>query len=683
MDVLHYIKSKTQKTQKPQKTHKTNIDITSYDEENQFGIIIQTEPINKEQVESIDKSLEIDWIFNRPQTYIRRVEIGNYILYEAHQDWLEAIQTCGQNVFAFQNGNWLWLSDRNTYIIESEGKRRTVFLGEICDFQDVFDNTCLKYTLSKKDKNTIKDFKKETIPTIKIAYGRCEKSMNKLDAIHREYVSKHNFVTNDIVAIQSVAGSGKTTTLMSIAKKNTTKRILYIAFNKSLITEIKQKVYTQGLKNLFPMTFDSLLYQMYIAIKKRDPNIITLNTKNISQFVPWLEGKPYRMKSGVIRQYNQFCNDARYLSMEEFCIDQLGKRRPLMEQLWQQSEEGAFHTFENLRKLAQKEHWFNPYIDKTYDMIMIDETQDFDMSMLRMLIDDTTIPKLFVGDPKQSIYEFRGCVNAFLHMPKNTLKIEFYSTFRVGEPACSIIRKQFKDCWMISKSLNETILEPYYKWLGESYVYLFRNWKTLLTAATTMNKIWINNFEKKVEEIRNLHRKLEFTFSLDEEFEDDLPKFLKSITSYELNNLIERIESNMVEKDQALVKLFTVHAYKGLEDEFVRLSDDIERDEETVYYVALTRGFKRILTPNDIEYFEKLFTEQKTLKEPEEEAKEAEKAKVKKNSNKCKCGGCINREHLIGEFMTKMGRRLWCQDCAQFGCMCKGDPYGSPFDPHH
>jgi ATP-dependent exoDNAse (exonuclease V) beta subunit len=198
-----------------------------------------------------------------------------------------------------------------------------------------------------------------------------------------------------------------------------------------------------------------------------------------------------------------------------------------------------------------------------------------------------------------------------------------------------------------------------------------------------MNKIWINNFEKKVEEIRNLHRKLEFTFSLDEEFEDDLPKFLKSITSYELNNLIERIESNMVEKDQALVKLFTVHAYKGLEDEFVRLSDDIERDEETVYYVALTRGFKRILTPNDIEYFEKLFTEQKTLKEPEEEAKEAEKAKVKKNSNKCKCGGCINREHLIGEFMTKMGRRLWCQDCAQFGCMCKGDPYGSPFDPHH
>lgn len=659
MDVLHILTENKTIT-------KNNIELSSYDEEHNCGIIIQTNSIANETVKVIDETLEVDWIFFKENAYARRVEIGNYVLYEANLDWIEAIKACSQNVFLYANGEWVWLSDRETYSIESEGRRRTVWIGEACAFQDVFDNTCLKYTLSKKKKQIIEKNPK-TMEQIKIAYARCEKSMFKLDDHHRHYVNKHNFQTNDIVAIQSVAGSGKTTTLMTLAKIHKEKRILYIAFNKSLITEIKQKVHIQGIKNLFPMTFDSLLYQMYVAIKKRDPNIITLKPQNIAQFSSWLEGKPYRMKAGVIRHYNQFCNDARFLCMEEFCRVHLGKKRPILEELWQKTVNGNFHTFENLRKLAQKEHWFNPYIDKSYDMIMIDETQDFDMSMLRMLIDDTTIPKIFVGDPKQSIYEFRGCINAFLHMPKNALKIEFYSSFRVGEPACSIIRKQFKDCWMISKSFNETILEPYSKWLGDSYVYLFRSWKMLLTTAVHTKQIWINNYEKKAEEIRTLHKKLENMYSLEEQFEDDLPKFLKSITTYELDIMLQTIQDNIVEQDSAKIKMYTVHSYKGLEDEYVRLAEDIEREEETIYYVALTRGFKRILTPIDVEYFEKIIENKEIHLKTEQEKK-----KVIIPKTTCACGGCMNREHTIGEFLTTMGKKLWCMDCLKYGCMCKG-----------
>ena len=39
---------------------------------------------------------------------------------------------------------------------------------------------------------------------------------------------------------------------------------------------------------------------------------------------------------------------------------------------------------------------------------------------------------------------------------KETLIIEFYSTFRIGNPACELITKEIDDCWMISKSKNET-----------------------------------------------------------------------------------------------------------------------------------------------------------------------------------------------------------------------------------
>ena len=62
--------------------------------------------------------------------------------------------------------------------------------------------------------------------------------------------------------------------------------------------------------------------------------------------------------------------------------------------------------FETIRKQAFINHWFKGYIDKHYDMIMVDETQDFDMIMLQMILNDTTIPKLFVGDPSNLFISF-------------------------------------------------------------------------------------------------------------------------------------------------------------------------------------------------------------------------------------------------------------------------------------
>lgn len=628
-----------------------------YDAKTNKGI--HTQPLKQEDIQALDQTAEVDWILPiPPDAYVRYVEIGNYVLCETQPDYLETVESAQQNVFLYIGQAWIWLVHRQVFTMETD-TRRQVWIGELCTFQDLLDNTCLRQTMTKKG---IQHFLQadETIESIRIAKARCEPSMYFLDDIHRSYVYDHPFQQGEVVAIQSVAGSGKTTTLLTLAKRHTNKRILYIAFNKSLVTEIKQKIYTQKIPNLFPMTFDSLLYNLYSQVKKEEPTITTLRPQNVHIYVPWLKGKHYKLKDSIVRQFNKFCNDPRFTEIDEYCLHTFGKRKPILEELWAQSKKGTFHTFETMRKQAQSEHWFHPYIDKTYDMIMVDETQDFDMNMLRMLLDDTKSPKLFVGDPKQSIYEFRGCINAFLYMPEEALRIEFYSTFRVGNPACESIRKQFSDCWMVSKSTHETILEPFHKWLGTSYTYIFRSWKCLLTTAKTMQKIWIHSFDKKVEEIRKLHAKLAFTFSLEEEFEDDLPKFLKSITTDELDNLLESIELNIVVKEEALVKMYTVHAYKGLEDDVVRLAEDIDRSEETIYYVALTRGRTRILTPNDIEYFEKLCVP----KPVESKAPSAKK--------QCTCNGCANKDHMVGIFATRMGSKRWCIDCSIHPCECFG-----------
>jgi ATP-dependent exoDNAse (exonuclease V) beta subunit len=218
--------------------------------------------------------------------------------------------------------------------------------------------------------------------------------------------------------------------------------------------------------------------------------------------------------------------------------------------------------------------------------------------MLKMLLNDTKIPKIFVGDPKQSIYDFRGCINAFNYLPKEALVIEFYSTFRVGNPACEIIRSKFDDCWMISKSKNETHFIPTFE-NNDKYVYLFRSWRVLLQTAEKTNNIWVYNFDKKINEIRNLHKKLQNRNNFDDDddkFEDDLPKFLTSISSYQLEELINNITKNVVCFEDSIIQFYTTHSYKGMENDNIRLANDIDlTEDENIYYVAITRGMKKIV----------------------------------------------------------------------------------------
>ena len=98
--------------------------------------------------------------------------------------------------------------------------------------------------------------------------------------------------------------------------------------------------------------------------------------------------------------------------------------------------------------------------------------------------------------------------------------------------------------------------------------------------------------------MRRLHEKLQFVKGdlADDDAEDDLPAFLRSISKEELEMLIEDIEAHTVPKDSCLYKFYTVHSYKGLEDDIIRVADDVLLAEEpNLYYVAITRAKKKII----------------------------------------------------------------------------------------
>jgi len=73
---------------------------------------------------------------------------------------------------------------------------------------------------------------------------------------------KINYNKYKIISVKAIAGSGKTTLLLNFAKEMNQKKILYLAFNKSIVEETMKKTKSLGMKNIIAKTFDSLLYQL-------------------------------------------------------------------------------------------------------------------------------------------------------------------------------------------------------------------------------------------------------------------------------------------------------------------------------------------------------------------------------------------------------------------------------------
>lgn len=544
-------------------------------------------------------NIENDCIFNMEKYFIRKTKIGKFGICELpEQEFKNKILSCKKNIFLYTKyKEILWLKNKKTFIIECDNNVINAWLCKILTFEQFLEVYSNKDIFSESTKSDYEN--KESIEAINIIYGRCVNSMTFLDKVYREHLYKHKFKDNEIIAVKSVAGSGKTTTLLELAKIHKKKKILYIAFNKSLITEIRDKIQEQKINNLIPITFDALMRDVFIKKTSMEHiDIVDLKPQTLPFFIEWFGNKPYRIKNFYVKSFNKFCNQTKYSDIKEFSKKVLNGEKKLLNNMWQKALDHDLITFDSIRKLVEINKWCKGYIDSKYDMIFIDESQDFDNTMLKILLEDTTIPKLFVGDTRQAIYEWKGCINAFDKLPKETLILEFYSTFRVGEPACSLVREKFDNCNMISRSTNLTILD-YDIIPTEKYTYLFRNWRNLLETASTIEKIWIHNFSSQIEYIKRLHSKLKIS-KLDEdelsEFSDDLPKFLLKMSAEELEKLINNIEKNIVKKEDANVELYTIHSYKGLEDNIVRIFNDIDLNKEkNLYYVALTRGKKQII----------------------------------------------------------------------------------------
>jgi F-box protein 18 (helicase) len=236
--------------------------------------------------------------------------------------------------------------------------------------------------------------------------------------------------------INAFAGTGKTTTLIEIAKQNKDKKILYLAFNRAIQQEAQKKFP----KNVEVKTTHALAFKHIV----RALDFKVRNDYKITEIAEILEIDDYAKANGVNNLFNNFCNssatfnffmkkskDEKYEELKEYVLNFFRKMQNKEIEVTHSFYLKLFHL-----KLAERELKLN------YDILLLDEAQDINPVTLAIFKYINANQKIVVGDKHQQIYAFRGAINLM-----NRIKADTYyltNSFRFNEEIGDVVSKFLK-----------------------------------------------------------------------------------------------------------------------------------------------------------------------------------------------------------------------------------------------
>jgi len=261
---------------------------------------------------------------------------------------------------------------------------------------------------------------------------------------------------NGSLAVEALAGTGKTSTLKLIAdeKQQSGERGLYMAFNKAIVTDAA---------SVFPdsvncRTAHSLAFgpvgKKYAhrlnarRLRSQDlANLLGVDPMNVSTKFGTKRLAPGFLAGMVMRGVRRFCMTAdeeiepRHIPMPDTMKEDAELRaawNEIREQLVEPLEE-AWDDVLDVDGRVPFEHNFylklfglsQPKL--TGDFLLIDEAQDLNPVMLGIAeAQRERMQLIFVGDARQQIYEWNGAVNAMEQAPVDERTFLTHS-FRFGE----------------------------------------------------------------------------------------------------------------------------------------------------------------------------------------------------------------------------------------------------------
>jgi len=384
--------------------------------------------------------------------------------------------------------------------------------------------------------------------------------------------------TADNILIIAPAGSGKTFTLVSAIKKykedNPDAEIVAITFTKKAANNLNEKL--RSYDKIYPSTIHSWAYQelekLSAELKKEDQfnsfKIKLLQEEKIKEILEELvqKRKYFYIKIDILYSY----------IMGNYNMDLSMPMKSMFQALEKDyinyKENMGLYDFTDLPKyLLHKLKDYDRYIDHI-DGLFVDEFQDVDDIQLELFNRVLAAKRFYIGDPRQSIYIFRGASEEVMSKLKNFTTFVLDTNYRSNQEIIDFATT-FRD-----KALSDPIL---FSGQLESFPSEIRSNRGIGGEVYVLNRL---GSAYKVNEY------------IKEKGEEIVQKFLDkgSIILCRKNKEVREIKKLGYDHVQ------TIHQAKGLEYPSVVITDfDIENEEDiNIAYVGMTRPENSLLAAN-------------------------------------------------------------------------------------
>lgn len=422
------------------------------------------------------------------------------------------------------------------------------------------------------------------------------------------------------IAVSAKAGAAKTTTCILIAEA-LVQPSLYVAFNKSIAEEASEK---------FPehvecRTMHSIAYRAIVTPGFRKKLNNFLDFGDMEKLKSWPVEGDIDLKILVADIITKFCQSASYnliSFISENATDEMDLSLviPICSEYWDKLTNDkndvkmTHDVYLKLFQLSKPElttHIRENFATKVipYQTIYLDEAQDSNPVTLDIILNQKS-QLILVGDEYQSIYEWRGAVNAMQNLPDDFVHLHLTESFRFTQDIADLATRLTKilgntkqiigrgvkpanfneDSPQFTKAIivrnNSTLLD----YLLEAYdkdekVYVVADLNDLWSKLYHISALMFNAEPK----YPNKELAMFNTFKELTEAAQAIPELSKLLNLSKnlsqgagLHTNISNIKKAIVSSaSEANYTLTTCHKAKGLEYDIVTLDDDLlPTDEE-------------------------------------------------------------------------------------------------------
>lgn len=454
------------------------------------------------------------------------------------------------------------------------------------------------------------------------------------------------------VKVKAYAGAGKTSTLRLAAEARGRARGLYLAFNKDIANEAAQKFpQSTRCRTVHSLAYSATPPEITRKLKNpvEPPHQLAIRYGLAKLRLPTTIGKDLELSASKVARMvmdgaARFCRSAQAEPLAwHIPVDSIVKEDeaehlrdsllPYVKRLWNEYLDPASPSAIVHDVYVKRWERSRPSIGA--DFILFDEAQDADGLMLSVLRAQQS-QVIYVGDPYQQIYEWRGAVNAMEHIraPECALTESFRFGPAIAQLASRVLALMDEETPVRGQDHVESrILHDSTPGHDRFDAILCRKNATVLThlaqgigrgarVAVRANVDELRAFADGAEQLmRGQRLGYPATLALFETWEE-VQEYAESFAGRDLKPLVTLIDNEGVDylrlihtrvfpEDEADYIVSTVHRAKGLEWERVQLAGDFKfktgddgkltmaPEEMRLLYVAMTRA-KRLLDVSEI-----------------------------------------------------------------------------------